>query len=409
MSTPANPAPSSSSRRQFVGQLAAGAAALALAPATARAADAPPPGAPARGGAPGRGRGPATPPAPLPSRKLGVALVGLGSYSNGSLAPALQRTQHCAFTGVATRDPEGKGKQWAQRFGFPEKNIYAYDKIEAMKDNPDIDIVYVVTPNGLHLQDVLAAAKAGKHVITEKPMGNTVAECDKMIQACRDAGVQLGLGYRNNFDPIFQEMMRIARWKELGAVKSMSGEYSGGVQANAWRAKKDLAGGGPIMDLGVYVIHAAILAANGETPVAVTANATNRPNLPEIETIMEFTLEFANGAKCDGYTSYAGQKPGGGGGSRFRVDYERGFVNFAQAFNPGVRAETHKGPLSFPDVMPQGDRTYGQARQLDEFARCVRDRMPTSVPGEMGRQDMLVVEAIYASAANNGARTVVKA
>ncbi len=404
-----SPAPSSSTRRQFVGQLAAGAAALALAPAAARAADAPPAAAaPAPGAAPGRGRGGrgGPPPAPLSSKKLGVALVGLGSYAN-TLASALARTQHCSLTGVATRDPEGKGKQWAQRFGFPEKNIYAYDKIEAMKDNTDIDIIYVVTPNSLHVQDVIAATKTGKHVITEKPMGVSVADCDKMIQACREAGVQLGLGYRNNFDPVFQEMMRISRWKELGAVKSMSGEYSAGAPANgAWRGNKELAGGGPVMDLGIYVIHAAVLAANGETPVAVTAKATNRENLPGIEAIMEFTLEFANGAKCESYTSYAGAS-GQGRGSRFRVDYEKGFVNFTQAFNSGPRAETHKGPLSFPDITTGNN--YAQARQMDEFARSARDRMPTSVPGEMGRQDMLIIEAIYASAANNGARTGVKA
>ena len=221
----------SSSRRQFVGQLAAGAAALALAPAAARAATAPP---------------------PLPSKKLGIALVGLGGYSIGQLAPALQRTQHCRLTGAATRDPGNKGRQMAQVFGFPEKNVYAYDKIAAMKDNPDIDIIYVVTPNSLHRQDVVAAASAGKHVITEKPMGVSVADCDTMIKACRDAGVQLGLGYRNNFDPYFQEMMRIARWKEFGALKAMSGEFSGNINApGAWRTQKALSGGGPIMDLGV--------------------------------------------------------------------------------------------------------------------------------------------------------------
>jgi glucose-fructose oxidoreductase len=386
---------SSSTRRQFVGQLAAGAAALALAPAVDAAGN----------------RG--APPPPLPSKKMGVALVGLGGYSRGQLAPALQRTQHCALTGVATRDPEGKGKQWAQQYGFPEKNIYAYDKIAAMKDNPDIDIVYVVTPNSLHAQDVIAAAQAGKHVITEKPMGVTVAECDQMIKACRDAGVQLSLGYRNNFDPYFQEMMRIVRWRELGAVKGMSGEFSANFtsQGRIWRAIKQFAGGGPVMDLGVYVIHASILAAGGETPVAVMAKSTSgvRADIyQDVEETMEFTLEFANGAKSEGYTSYLGQKPGSAGSNRFRVDYERGFVNFPAAFNyTGTTASTQTGPLAFPDVATGNN--YQQARQLDDFARCVRDKVPTSVPGEMGRQDMLVVEAIYASAANNGARTLVKA
>ena len=331
----------------------------------------------------------------------------------GQLAPALQRTQHCRLTGAATRDPGNKGRQMAQVFGFPEKNVYAYDKIAAMKDNPDIDIIYVVTPNSLHRQDVVAAASAGKHVITEKPMGVSVADCDTMIKACRDAGVQLGLGYRNNFDPYFQEMMRIARWKEFGALKAMSGEFSGNINApGAWRTQKALSGGGPIMDLGVYVIHASVLAAGGESPVSVTAKATvKRPQIyADVEEIMEFTLEFANGAKCDGFTSYGGSKPGGGGANRFRADYERGFLNFPEAFNyNGTSATTSRGPLSFPNVADSSDNTYQQARQLDDFAHCVRDNVPTSVPGEMGRQDMCIIEAIYASAKNNGARTPVKA
>ncbi len=383
----------SPTRRQFVGTLAAGAAALALAPSSTRAAAA---------GAP-----------PLPTKKLGVALVGLGGYAIGQLAPALQRTQHCRLIGAATRDPGNKGRQMAQAFGFPEKNIYAYDKIATMRDNPDIDIIYVVTPNSLHRQDVLAAAQAGKHVITEKPMGVSVADCDAMIKACRDAGVQLGLGYRNNFDPYFQEMMRIARWQEFGALKAMSGEFSGDINAaGSWRTQKALAGGGPVMDLGVYVIHASILAAAGESPVAVTAKATvNRPQIyADVEEIMEFTLEFANGAKCEGFTSYGGPKPGGGGANRFHADYERGFVDFPQAFNyNGTHAMTSRGLLSFPNVADQNDNTYQQARQLDDFARCVRDNVPTSVPGEMGRQDMTVVEAIYASAKDGGKRTLVKA
>ncbi len=386
---PAN-APSST-RRQFVGQLAASAAALALAPTAVRAA---------------------TVAAPLSSKKLGVALVGLGGYSIGQLVPALRRTQHCQLVGVATRDPGGKGREAAQVFGFPAKNIYAYDQIASMRDNSDIDIIYVVTPNSLHRQDVVAAAAAGKHVITEKPMGISVADCDTMIKACRDAGVQLGLGYRNNFDPHFQEMMRIARWKEFGALKAMSGEFSGNINAaGAWRTQKALAGGGPVMDLGVYVIHASILAAAGESPIAVTAKATiNRPQIyTDVEEIMEFTLEFANGAKCDGFTSYGGPKPLGSGPNRFRADYERGFVDFPAAFNyNGTHALTTRGPLSFPNVADPADNTYQQARQLDDFARCVRDNVPTSVPGEMGRQDLCVIEAIYTSAKNNGARTLVK-
>jgi glucose-fructose oxidoreductase len=159
------------SRRQFIGQLSA-AAAVALTARSASAAD-----------------------APAPSKNLGIALVGLGSYSEGRLAPALQETKHCHLAGVVTGS-RPKGLEWARKYGFSEKNVFGYDTMARIAGNPDIDVVYVVTPNSLHAEHCIAAAKAGKHVITEKPMATSVADCDAIIAACRDAGVRLMVGYR---------------------------------------------------------------------------------------------------------------------------------------------------------------------------------------------------------------------
>jgi len=109
-----------------------------------------------------------------PGKLLGIALVGLGKYSTGQLGPALKQTTMCKLAGVVTGSRE-KGEQWAKDYGFPVKNIYSYDTMQQLADNPDIDIVYIVTPNGLHAEHAIAAAKAGKHVICEKPMARTVA------------------------------------------------------------------------------------------------------------------------------------------------------------------------------------------------------------------------------------------
>ena len=134
-------------------------------------------------------------------RKLGVALVGLGGYSTGQLGPALRETKWCELRGVVTGDPKGKGRRWAQDYGFSESSIYDYDTMHRIAEDREIDIVYVVTPPGLHLRDVLVAAAAGKHVICEKPMAVSVAECDAMIAACEQAGVRLSMGYRVHFHP----------------------------------------------------------------------------------------------------------------------------------------------------------------------------------------------------------------
>src|SRR6188768_127840 len=142
------------SRREFIGRLSVGASALVLA---------------------GRAGAQVAPP-----KKLGIALCGLGNYARGQLAPALKLTQHVELRGVVTGSRE-KGAAWAKEFGFPEAHIYNYASMSRLMDNPAIDIVYVVTPNALHPEHTIAAAWAGKHVISEKPMATSVSDCDAML------------------------------------------------------------------------------------------------------------------------------------------------------------------------------------------------------------------------------------
>ena len=206
----------------------------------------------------------------VPRKKLGVALLGLGRYSTNQLAPGLQVTQNCRLTGVVSGHPEKLAK-WQQDFSLPEKNLYNYGNFDRIADNPDIDIVYVVTPPALHPEFVIRAAKAGKHVISEKPMATSVANCAAMIAACQKAKVKLSIGYRLHFDPYLKELMRLQREKDFSDFMTMTGDRGFVFGQHAWRVEKKLAGGGPLMDLGIYIVQAACMAA-GATPVAVTAH-----------------------------------------------------------------------------------------------------------------------------------------
>ena len=362
------------SRRRFLGQLSA-TGALALLPRRSWAAE----------------------PA---GKKLGVALVGLGNYSRGELGPALKLTQHCRLAGVVTGS-HGKGAKWAKEYGFPEQNIYNYETMHQMADNPDIDIVYVVTPNGLHAQHCIAAAKAGKHVICEKPMASTVAECDAIIAACQAAKVRLSVGYRLHFDPYHQELMRLAREQDFGPFTKMSGGFSFVMNGRPWRAIRQFSGGGPLMDLGIYVIHASCMAANGVAPLAVTAQETpkTRPEIfQDVEETISWQLEFPGGATGKGITSYAQ------GANDFRAEAAKGWIEFGSAYiYRNLAAKTSRGPLHFKPEVNQ------QALQMDDFADCIATGRATSVPGELGRRDMTIIEAIYASAASGGKRVEVKA
>lgn len=361
------------SRRRFLGQLSA-AGVLALAPRRVLAQAA-------------------------AAKKLGVALVGLGGYSTGQLGPALKITEHCRLTGVVTGSLE-KGRKWAAEYGFPEASIYSYDTMAKLAEDPAIDIVYVVTPNGLHAEHAIAAARAGKHVICEKPMANTVAECDAILVACRQAGVRLGMGYRLHYDPFHEELRRLVRTQEFGPFMNMSGGFAFTMGRHQWRAQKALAGGGPLMDLGVYVIQETFMAAGNVPAVAITARELpkTRPEFfVDVEESIEWTMEFANGAKCEGYTSYNSNR------NDFAALAKGGWYGVGPAYSyRGLAAATGKGPVN---VTPPASQ---QALQMDAFALDVMQNRPSLVPGEMGRRDMVVVEAIYASAAAGGKRVELK-
>ena len=365
------PVVSALTRRKFLGQVTAGTATLAFA-ARAWSQAAPP-------------------------KKLGVALVGLGSYATGQLGPALRATNNCRLAGVVTGS-RAKGEKWAKDYGFPEKNIYGYDTMARIADNPDIDIVYVVTPNALHAEQVIAAAKAGKHVISEKPFTTSVADAEAAIAACRAAKVKLSIGYRLHFDPYHEELRRHAREKDFGAFTKVTGGFSFVMPQRVWRADKKLAGGGPIMDLGIYFIQGACMAAGGVAPVAVTAHEgpKTRPDMfPDVEETMNWTMEFASGLVAEGLTSYRQSL------NRIRAEAPNGWLELQPAFNyNGLRGNTSAGPLRFAPVNQQ-------ALQMDDFARCVREGRESRVAGEMGLRDMKIIEAIYA-AARSGQRVQVK-
>ena len=232
-------------------------------------------------------------PAPASGKPLGVALLGLGGYATGQLAPALQQTKRCRLAGVVSGHAE-KIAAWRQKYSLPEKNCYNYENLESIADNPDIDIVYVVTPNTLHRDFVVRAAKAGKHVITEKPMGGSVAECDAMIAACRDAKVRLSVGYRMHFEPHVREMMRLQRDKDFGDFTKLSGNFSYFFGPRAWRVEKKLSGGGPLMDVGIYALQATRYL-TGEEPEHIAANASvidQDGRFKEVEENVSWTMKF---------------------------------------------------------------------------------------------------------------------
>ena len=315
--------------------------------------------------------------------KLGIALVGLGMYSTGQLAPALTQTQHCYLAGIVTGSPE-KAENWKKKYGIPDRNIYNYRNFDSIKDNPDIDIIYVVLPNSMHAEYTVRAAKAGKHVICEKPMAITVEECDRMVAACKNAGRMLSIGYRLHFEPYNKEMMRLGQQKIFGALKRLQAE-NGMKDVEGWRLIKEMAGGGPLMDVGIYCVQG-VRYTTGMEPIAVTAKEepkTDPEKFKTIEETLNFRMEMPDGIVADCMCSYSKEA------NLLRAEAEQGWFQLSPSYSyKGIKGETSRGRMNFPEVNQQ-------ALQMDDFAQAIKNNRPSPVPGEMGRQDVKILQAIY--------------
>ncbi|MEM9391746.1 MAG: Gfo/Idh/MocA family oxidoreductase, partial [Bacteroidota bacterium] len=273
---------------------------------------------------------------PQKKRALGVALVGLGYYSRDLLAPALQRTKHCKLTGIVTGSPE-KIPVWQRRYGIEDSNVYNYQNMSGIANNPDIDVIYIVLPTGLHAKYSIKAAETGKHVWCEKPMARTTKECQDIINACEDNRVKLSIGYRMQHEPNTQTIIKWSNSKPYGNIKTLeanAGYYDG--RTNHWKLKKEM-GGGAIYDMGVYPINA-LRYAGGMKPLAVVKarHETTRPDIfTEVDETTYFTLEFPGGVIGEGATSF------GHNWNELRVNCENGWYELSpfQSYS-GIRGTT---------------------------------------------------------------------
>lgn len=335
---------------------------------------------------------------PGETRKLNIALCGLGRYANVSKS-GLADSRYCRLNGVITGTPT-KAAQWKAEFGLPDKNIYSYDQLDQLANNPDIDLVYITLPNGLHKEYTLRVAKAGKHVIVEKPMAFTERDCREMIEACQRAGVQLAVGYRLHYEPHHIEIKRLGQEKVFGQVRWIEaslGYRLAGIPADDWHLSKALAGGGPLMNLGVYCVQASRYVL-GEEPIAVTAQygpVTMPDRFKEVEENIMWQLYFPSGAVCTSATTANSNI------DRFFASADEGTFELSPALSYGPFAgKTSRGVFNFPVINQQ-------AAQLDDIASHILSNkpLPAHISGEEGRKDMRVIEGIY-RAANTGKKVV---
>ena len=330
--------------------------------------------------------------APPPERPLGIALLGLGGYAKGQIAPALQLTQHCRLAGLITGSPD-KLPEWQSKYGVADEHCYTYDTMDEIADDPAIDVVYVITPTATHKDFAVRAARAGKHVWCEKPMAMDVAECQAIIDACEAAGVRLSIGYRMLHEPNTRQFIRVASGREFGPVRAARSHagYAGNVPpADYWRGQRDM-GGGALYDMGVYTVNGLRYGTQAlpEAVVRASQDRIDRPN--GTDTTSTYTLRFPDEGLgpvlAEAKTSVVEKY------NLLRIEAERGWYEM-QPMQPyqGVEGSASDGRVFGPPVPNQ------QSLQMDNDAIAIAGDAELVAPGLEGLIDVAIIRAIIESA-----------
>ena len=336
-----------------------------------------------------------------PGRRLGVAVVGLGHLSLEQILPGFGQAKSVRVTALVSGHRD-KALAVAAQHGVPKESVYDYASFDAIRDNPSVDLVYIVLPNSLHEEFTVRAAQAGKHVLCEKPMAPTAAACERMIKACADARVKLMIAYRMQYEATQRAAIAMARGGELGTLRLLQAMNGQNDSPGQWRQSKNLAGGGSLPDVGIYCLNA-FRYLTGEEPVEVTGRVTRPPDDPrfrEVEDVASFTATFPSGIVGVGTSAYSTHTT-----RTLQIMGDTASLTLDNAFayeGLAMRLSRKVGSIEAVD----GRRWPAKnqfATEMDHFADAIRsDRMPHT-PGQEGLADIRAIEAIYQSAAAGGA------
>ena len=375
------------SRRKF-GHLAAASAASLLLPQSNAQSAAGPVASP-------------TEPVPAGAKKIRYCIIGLGRISLDHFMPATRQSSLAEVTAIVSGHRD-KAEKTAAQYNVPASSIYSYENFDDIRNNPNIDAVYVALPNSMHAEYTIRSAKAGKHVLCEKPMATSVADCKAMISACAAANRKLMIAYRCQLEPTNLRAIEIVRSGVLGQVQAIESANGFNIKAGEWRLNKQLAGGGPLMDVGVYSLNACRYL-TGEEPTSIFANGSTIDKdgrFNEVEENVSWTMKFPSGIVASCNTTYGAQMDG-----FYRVHGARGTLHMEPAFGyEGLHLKAHINGTSKGDPGKDTDVPLTQhdpwqfGRQADYFATCIIKNLTPKPDGEEGLRDTQYMQQIYRAA-----------
>ena len=333
-------------------------------------------------------------------RKVGYCVIGLGTIADHFMRGVLT-SGNSKITGLVSGHRD-KAERIAAQYGVPKSSIYSYEDMDKFRDNKTIDAVYVALPNSMHAEYTIRSAKAGKHVLCEKPMSTTVREAEDMIAACRAANVKLMIAYRLHYEPLNLKAIKLIHDGALGRIGTINGAFGFDASPGAWRLNKKLAGGGSLFDVGIYVLNASRYL-SGEEPTGFTGVTgtveKDDPRFSEVEENISWTEKFPSGLVATGSSTYGTQMPG-----YVKVFGPKGTLEIGPGLNyDGIRLRASFSQ-SRGEPRVEIDETNSEmdpmqfTREANHFSECVLQNKTPSSPGEEGLRDIKYITEIYASA-----------
>src|SRR5450631_3258104 len=326
-------------------------------------------------------------------KKIGYAVIGLGRIADHFMRGVLN-TSNSQITALVSGHRD-KAERIAAQYNVPSTSIYNYENFDEIAHNPAVDAVYVALPNSMHAEYTMRAARAGKHVLCEKPMATNVAECQAMIDACKKANVKLMIAYRCHYEPTNLRAVKLLRDGVLGQVQSIESAFGFNISPGEWRINKKLAGGGPLYDVGIYSLNACRYL-TGEEPQSIAAFASTIDHdgrFNEVEENVSWTMKFPSGIVASCSTTYGSNMDG-----YYRVYGSKGWLQVDQAFvYEGLRLRAEFSGTKLDELNPARDPSHFQA-EAEHFSNCVLKNLEPQSPGEEGLTDMRLITKIYRSA-----------
>ena len=334
-------------------------------------------------------------------RRLGWAVAGLGNFATSYQIPALGRARYSELKGLVSGNPE-KAAEIAARTGVAEGSVYSYETFDQIADNPEIDVVYVITPNSLHRDLVVRAFEAGKHVMVEKPMATTPEDCEAMIAARDAAGKKLMVAYRAHFEPVNLMAATMIREGQLGDLTFMSSDHHRPLDPSTpkdqWRMRRELSGGGSFIDIGIYSLNGTIWFMD-EAPAALSARTWSPEGderFAEVEAVCTVQLRFPSGRLATLSSGYIADKK--------RID---AWGSQAVAvLDPATEYMGNRLRVSTSEGTEDRQSEFGSqeqfTREIDHLSQAIMNGTEVLTPGEMGLRDVRLIQAIYQSAEETG-------